>query len=62
MAKARKEIDTTCFKDENLGIYPNTEKINNCVHAIENKHMGKLYDNRNLYFGNGNFFLYLKIF
>lgn len=54
MFKARKEINDVCFKDENLGVYPNTEKINNCVHAVETKHMGKLYDNRNLYFGNCN--------
>lgn len=52
MVKARKEIDDVCFKEENLGIYPNTQKIENCIRAVEVKHMEKLYDNRNLYFGN----------
>ncbi len=55
MFKARNEINDVCFKDQNFGVYPNTQKIENCVHAIETKHMGKLLDNRNLYFGNCNY-------
>jgi len=54
MFKARKETLETCLKDDNLGVYPNTDKINICIQAVENKHIGKLYDNRNLYFGNCN--------
>jgi len=67
MFKARKEINDVCFKDENLGVYPNTLKIENCIHAVEIQHLGKLYDNRNLYFGNSKknlvfFYFYFKEF
>ncbi len=62
MAKARKEINEVCLKEENLGIYPNTEKVNNCIKSIETKHLGKVYDNRNLYFGNGKKYYYVNYF
>lgn len=60
MLKARREINDVCFKDENLGVYPNSEKIQNCVHAVETKYMEKLLDNRNLYFGNGKYKFYFR--
>ncbi len=53
MFNARKEITNECFKEENLGIYPNQGKIDECIRRIEVKHFGKYLDNRNLYFGNG---------
>lgn len=54
--KALNEINEVCFAEDNLGIYPNSEKINNCIQNIQTKHLGKVLDSRNLYFGNGNFY------
>ena len=57
MLKSRREINEKCLTQENMGVYPNTEKIDNCIKSVENKFLGKLYDNRNLYFGNGKIFV-----
>lgn len=54
--KARLDAVDQCFDKIDLSSYPNEEKINSCIKNLENKHLGKYYDKRSVYFGNGNFY------
>jgi hypothetical protein len=47
------EITENCFKQDYLDVYPNEEKINQCIREVENKHLGKLLEKRDVFFGNG---------
>jgi hypothetical protein len=64
MYQARKEIVKKCFNKEVMDVYPNTDKINQCVHNTEVQFLGKHYDLRNVFFGNSklNFKYILFIF
>ena len=63
MLKSRKESTETCFNDNDMGIYPNSEKIENCLENAKIKNFGKFVDNRILYFGNSrNYFFYFSMF
>src|SRR5690349_18378118 len=49
---ARKEIVSSCFNNDNMDVFPNGDKIEECIKRVNHKHYGKYFDNRNVYFGN----------
>lgn len=53
MYQARKEAVKDCFNKPDMSLYPNEEKIRNCVSNAANKRLEPYYNKRNLYFGNG---------
>ena len=56
MHKARKEAVDKCFEESDMGIYPNSEKIDNCVENARRKNLKTFDEHRILYFGNCNIF------
>jgi hypothetical protein len=56
MYNARQEALNTCFEDKDMGVYPNSEKIKNCIENAKMKNFGKFEENRILYFANCKIF------
>jgi hypothetical protein len=54
---ARKEIVDTCFNEADLGLTPNSLKIQECIKRINYKHYGNLFERREVYFGNSKFYI-----
>jgi hypothetical protein len=52
-AQLNKEIAQNCFNDDVMDTYPVVEKIHQCIHNTEVKVLGKYYDKRDVFFGNG---------
>ena len=49
---SRNEISNTCFSDDVMDAFPNVEKIEECIKRVNDKHYGKQFDKRNVYYGN----------
>jgi|LauGreDrversion4_2_1035121.scaffolds.fasta_scaffold457524_1 hypothetical protein len=58
---ARKEIVDSCFNEADLGITPNSMKIQECIKRVNYKHYGSQLERREVYFGNSNLFLIQSI-
>jgi hypothetical protein len=56
-AQVNQEIASNCFNDDVIDTYPNVLKIEQCIRNTEIKHLGKYYDKRDVFFGNGIFCL-----
>ena len=52
VVQARRDIVNNCFKEENMGVFPNVDSIEDCIKRTNIKHYGKHLDRRNVYFGN----------
>jgi hypothetical protein len=55
-AQVNQEIAANCFNDDVMDTYPNVLKIEQCIRNIEIKHLGKYYDKRDVFFGNGIYY------
>ena len=51
-----KKISETCFREDYIDVFPNVEKIEQCIRNTELSYLGKYNEKREEFFGNGKYY------